>query len=144
MRVRVQGSSFLVFSVGLRERGRLLNSTEVLFGAVGAGRCGGTIRKTGGVAKEEKERWELRVRGKIRATERIQRLSGGVAEADPWGGNENNKEKKSQRYGKFMGLYLFSIKEFAKKSFSFSFGGEGAYRARVKLSKEPRSGRTVQ
>lgn len=51
-----------------------------------------------------------------RATERIQRLSGGVAEADPWGGNENNKEK-SQRYGKFMGLYLFSIKEFAKKSF---------------------------
>ena len=79
-----------------------------------------------------------------RATERIRRLSGGVAEADPWGGNENNKEQKSQRYGKFMGLYLFSIKEFAKKPFSFSFGGEGAYRARVKLSKEPRSGRTVQ
>jgi len=44
-----------------------------------------------------------------------------VAEADPWGGNENNKEKKSQRYGKFMGLYLFSIKEFAKKPFFFPF-----------------------
>jgi hypothetical protein len=85
----------------------MLNSTEVLLGVV---LCGGATEERGGVAKGKKERWEIRVRGKIRAiqrlsgrSERIQRLPlteyqspflRGVAEADPWGGNENNKERK--------------------------------------------------
>lgn len=65
MLVRVQGSCFL----SRQERGRNAKfySTEVLLGAVG-------LRGArGGVAEAKKERWEIRVRGKIRA---IQRLSG--------------------------------------------------------------------
>ncbi|CZS85387.1 unnamed protein product [Fusarium graminearum] len=81
----------------VRKEGEMLNSsTEVLLGAVG-------LRGVkGGVAEAKKERWEIRVRGKIRA---IQRLSGrpkeGVAEERIRGEGTRTTRKgrsQSQRY----------------------------------------------
>jgi hypothetical protein len=71
----------------------------------GAVRCGrrraswGTVREGGGVAKEEKERWELRVRGKIRAIQRLRGQRSGY-NACQGGGRSGSVGREREQQGK--------------------------------------------